>query len=223
MKIYRAEGLPQVEIKSKPNARARRLTLRRDARDGAFTISHPKRTSDREIQRFLDDHSAWIQKHHQPVSKVEIGSTLPFRGTNYEIVEGQKRGVHFDEGMLAVKSPNPSRAIAAYLKTQAQLFAPQRMEEYAAQIGKPITALRWRDPKTRWGSCDTNGVIMLSWRLIMAPDDIFDYVIAHEVAHRVEMNHSDKYWAVVDQIYPDHKSARKWLRNEGKAIQSIIF
>ncbi len=223
MKIYRAESFPQVEIKSKPNARARRLTLRRDARDGRFTVSHPKRISDRDIQRFIDEHSDWIKKHYQPVAKVDIGSNISFRGRNYEIVAGDKRGVHFDEGLLSVKSPNPGRAIAAYLKTQAQLFAPERIDYYADKVGKSVSALRWRDPKTRWGSCDTNGVIMLSWRLIMAPDEVFDYVIAHEVAHRVEMNHSDKYWAVVDQIYPDHKSARKWLRNEGKAIQSIIF
>ncbi len=223
MTVYRAENFPQVEIKGKPNARARRLTLRRDSRTGEFSVSHPKRISQKEIQKFLDTHSEWIAKHYEPVAQVEIGAIVPFRGVNYEIVEGEKRGVQFDEGVLAVKSANPAKSIASYFKTQAQLFAPERIDHYAAQLGKEVNALRWRDPKTRWGSCDSNGVIMLSWRLIMAPDEIFDYVIAHEVAHRVEMNHSDRYWAVVDRIYPDHKAARKWLRTEGKAIQSLIF
>lgn len=223
MKIYRAESFPQIEVKGKPNPRAKRLTLRRDARGGGFTISHPKRTSEREIQRFIDQHGEWIEKHHRPSQTVSIGSHLPFRGAEYEIVEGDKRGVRIDGETFAVNSANPSKSIASFLKTQAQLYAPSRLDHYSALINKPVTALRWRDPKTRWGSCDSNGVIMLSWRLIMAPDAVFDYVIAHEVAHRVEMNHSDRFWNIVADIYPEHKAARAWLRNEGRAIQALLF
>lgn len=223
MTLYTLAELPEVEIKGKPTARARRITLRRDARGGGFTVSHPVRISKKEIQRFLDEHAGWIAKHHQPVEAIDYGHQIPFRGVKYEITEGTKRGVHFDEGVLEVKSPNPSRAIAAFLKTQAQLYAPERLDHYASALNKPVAALRWRDPKSRWGSCDSKGVIMLSWRLIMAPDEVFDYVIAHEAAHLVEMNHSERYWKVLASIYPDHQRARKWLRNEGKAIQSLSF
>lgn len=203
--------------------RARRITLRRSTRDGGFTVSYPTRMAISEVEAFVHAHEGWILKHYKPIDTVKIGSTIPFRGERLTLTQGEKRGVHFHRDDIEIKSPNVGRALAAALKSQAGLFANDRLDHFAKMVGSHVNEIRWRDPKTRWGSCDTKGNIMLSWRLIMTPDWVFDYVIAHEVAHLIHMDHSHRFWNLVEKIYPDQKSARSYLKREGSAIQSISF
>lgn len=82
-------------------------------------------------------------------------------------------------------------------------------------MGKKLGRISLRDPRTRWGSCSGKGDLSFSWRLILAPENVLTYVVAHEVGHLVEMNHSPKYWAVVDGLVEDRKVARKWLKDNG--------
>lgn len=186
-------------------------------------MSYPKRTPISEVEKFVRDHEGWIITHYRPQNILAIGGRLPFRGEELQIEEGEKRGVSFSDAAIRVKSSNPARAIAAALKTQSSLYALERIDHYASLVKSHVNEIRWRDPKTRWGSCDTKGNIMLSWRLIMTPDWVFDYVIAHEVAHLVHMDHSHRFWNLVAEIYPDHLRARAFLKREGSKIQSISF
>ena len=197
--------------------------MRRSARDGGFAVSYPSRMSVRDVEAFVNDHEGWMLKHYKPIETVNLGSTIPFRGETLKVTEGEKRGVRFHGDDIQVKSPNIGRAVAAALKSQASLFANDRLDSFASMVGSHVNEIRWRDPKTRWGSCDSKGNIMLSWRLIMTPDWVFDYVIAHEVAHLIHMDHSHRFWNLVEEIYPDHIRARSYLKREGAAIQSISF
>ena len=223
MKVIELENLPDVRINLKPNTRSRRITLRRSSRDGGFSVSYPSRAPFYEVEKFVRDHEGWIARHFKPVHFIDIGSEIPFRGEMLNIVEGEKRGVRFHGDDLLVKSSNPGRAISAALKSQASLYALDRLDHFAALAKSHVNEIRWRDPKTRWGSCDTKGNIMLSWRLVMTPDWVFDYVIAHEVAHLIHMDHSHRFWNVVEEIYPEHMRARSYLKREGAKIQSILF
>ncbi len=223
MSTIHPQNLPHISIKLRPNSRARRLTLRQSTRDGGFTVSYPKSTRLNEIDAFINTHEGWIRRHYKPTQMVSIGSMLPFRGEDYTIEQGDKRGVRFASEAIYVKSPNVGRALAAALKSQAQIYANAKIDHFANLVGSHVNEIRWRDTKSRWGSCDERGNIMLSWRLIMMPDWIFDYVIAHECAHLVHMDHSHRFWALLEKIYPETPAARTHLRRIGKEIQSIIF
>jgi predicted metal-dependent hydrolase len=99
----------------------------------------------------------------------------------------------------------------------------QASDHYAAKIGRRVTRVTLRDTRSRWGSCTAEGALMYSWRLIMAPPEVLRYVAAHEVAHLVEMNHSNRFWAVVEGLYPGWQTQRAWLRSHGGALHGLRF
>jgi predicted metal-dependent hydrolase len=90
-------------------------------------------------------------------------------------------------------------------------------------LGLPFGRVTLRDTRSRWGSCTSAGDLMFSWRLIMAPSAVLDYVVAHEVAHLAEMNHSDRFWAQVERLFPDHAAPRAWLRRNGAGLHAWDF
>ena len=119
------------------------------------------------------------------------------------------------------KSRDPKAAITAFLKLAAREHLAERSDHHAAQLAVGYNRLVVRDTRSRWGSCSSSGALMYSWRLIMAPDAVSDYVAAHEVAHLVEMNHSAAFWAVVEGLCPDYRTHRLWLRENGGALHAV--
>lgn len=113
--------------------------------------------------------------------------------------------------------------LQAFLKATARDALATSADNHAARLGRTYGRLTLRDTRGRWGSCTSRGDLMFSWRLIMAPDPVLDYVAAHEVAHLVQMNHSPEFWAVVERLYPDHAAARDWLRANGSALHAFRF
>ena len=143
-----------------------------------------------------------------------------------EIVDTARRTgarIRRDGDVLLIPGPEDGwpRQLAAWLKWTARAEAEPAINAYATSVGRPWSRLTLRDPKSRWGSCTADGGIMLSWRLTLAPREVFNYVAAHEVAHLVEMNHSPAFWAVVERLDPDHQTSRAWLRREGAALHRI--
>jgi len=117
---------------------------------------------------------------------------------------------------------SPAR-LKAFLKLQARGRLQVACEFYAERLGRGFGKITLRDTRSRWGSCSANGDLMFSWRLIMAPPEVLDYVAAHEVAHLVEMNHSAAYWDVVRGIYPDYEAPRCWLKANGGLLHRYRF
>ena len=113
--------------------------------------------------------------------------------------------------------------VKAFLKLQARQRLRESTDYYATVLGKPYGKLTLRDTSSRWGSCSTQGNINYSWRLIMAPPTVLKYVVAHEVAHLVQMNHSPQFWAVVERLYPNYANDRDWLKNHGEELHCYQF
>ena len=111
----------------------------------------------------------------------------------------------------------------SFLKFAARDRLAGMSDHYAGLLGRSFAGITLRDPRSRWGSCSARGRLMYSWRLIMAPDAVLAYVAAHEVAHLSEMNHSPRFWAVVDGLYGDTRMPRDWLRREGATLHRYRF
>lgn len=120
------------------------------------------------------------------------------------------------------KTPSEKRLEAIY-RNAAREYFPKRVSHYAHMLGVTYGKISIRDQKTRWGSCSSEGNLSFNWRLILAPPDVLDYVVIHELCHRKEMNHSKDFWALVESLMPDYKECRKWLKKNGRNLTPDIL
>jgi len=212
----------QVRIRRHP--RAKRLTLRISAQGPVLTL--PRRAAMAKARDFLHDHAAWLEeKLHAvpPRIPVMVGRTIPFAGQSLHIVAANDRKASVQDGRLLVPANDPAKATKKFLMDQARQDLTAATIEYASRIDKNFGKITLRDTRSRWGSCTSRGDLNYSWRLIMAPSEVLDYVAAHEVAHLAQMNHSPKYWAIVAKICPDYHVYRNWLRANGAELHRYDF
>ena len=223
-------GSPPVDVHLKRSARARRFSLRVSRLDGKVTLSMPLRAREGEALAFLRGHEAWLRQtlatmpesDRQPVM---IGTRLPVEGRELLLMPGTGRSIRVEGDQLLIPG-DPLAAgarVSAWLKVLARDRLARASTHYAGMVGRSFSSLALRDTRSRWGSCSPEGRLMYSWRLIMAPPAVLDYVAAHEVAHLVEMNHSDAYWAVVERICPGWQRHRSWLRDRGGELHRFRF
>jgi len=221
------EGNPPIEVKLRRSARARRLSLRVSRLDGQVTLTMPNHVPEREGLRFVRDRELWLRGHLetvQPRSDVETGGTIPFRGKVLPIVVGQGRTVRlFDQRIEVPIGSTGAIRLKARLKAEARDALVLASDRFAGRLGRTYTRITLRDTRSRWGSCSAQGALMYSWRLIMCPPEVLDYVAAHEVAHLVEMNHSAAFWDVVAGLMPDYAQHRAWLRRHGHELHRYVF
>ena len=221
-------GSPPVEIVLKRSARARRFSLRVSRLDGRVTLSLPARAREAEAMAFARAQEGWIRETLADMPQragVGIGSVLPVEGRLLLLAPGAGRAVRVEGDSLLIPG-DPAQAGAragAFLRALARERLVAASDRYAAMIGRQVARVTLRDTRSRWGSCAQDGALMYSWRLIMAPASVLDYVAAHEVAHMQEMNHSAAYWAVVERLYPGWQEQRKWLHAEGQALHAFRF
>lgn len=222
------EGDPPIAVELKRNARSRRLSLRVSRLDGRVTLSLPSWTRQAEAVAFAREKEIWIRGQLSHCSEEvipRIGGAVLFEGVEVPVVAGTGRATRYVDGKMLVPG-DPERAparIAAFLKVMARQRLDTACAGYAQNLGLRYNRITLRDTRSRWGSCTTDGNLMFSWRLVMAPVEVLDYVAAHEVSHLVEMNHSAAYWAVVAKIYPDFKAKRGWLRANGTQLHAYRF
>lgn len=222
------QGDPDITVILRKSARARRLTLRISQFDGRVTLTLPTRVSEREALAFAQEKHGWICKHLEAwegTVPVGLGVALPIEGALRDVMAGQGRSVRLEEGTLAVPGVEarvPARALG-FLKARARDRLAAASDHYAARLGRSYSGITIRDTRSRWGSCSSAGKLMYSWRLIMAPPAVLDYVAAHEVAHLAQMNHSPAFWAEVTRIYGPYEGPRKWLRSHGNALHRYRF
>ncbi|MEL7256213.1 MAG: SprT family zinc-dependent metalloprotease, partial [Pseudomonadota bacterium] len=183
---------------------------------------------DKEGLAFAEEKSGWLRKQldRQPdIEAVGLGTELPVEGQTLKILKGSGKRITRDN--LAVYVPGPVDTIAARLQGWLKSHARERLvrasDHYAAQLERTYTRITLRDTRSRWGSCTHQGGLMYSWRLILSPPQVLNYVAAHEVAHLVEMNHSAQFWSTVENIFPDYETPRKWLRENGAALHRYRF
>jgi predicted metal-dependent hydrolase len=219
-------GDPPVEIAVRRSARARRFSLRVSGADGQVTLSLPARARLAEALDFTRSQEDWIRaalaRRPQGMQAVP-GAVVLFEGRALTIAESPVRAPRVEGELLLVPPGQTGARVAAFLKLAARQRLQAACERHAAALGLPFAGITLRDTRSRWGSCTVDGRLMFSWRLIMAPPEVLDYVAAHEVAHLAEMNHSPAFWAVVRGLVPDYEAPRDWLRRNGASLHRYRF
>jgi predicted metal-dependent hydrolase len=216
------------------NERARRLTLRIDAGGQGLRITVPPGLRQGEVEKFLHRHQGWLEQRLAKVPErpqVRPGIKIPFRGVPHLIVhEPGKRGIvsveNDGEGARLVvhgERLHLPRRIADFLKREAKREIEGLVERHTATVGRKARAIRFRDTASRWGSCTSDGTLSFSWRIMMAPPPVINYLVAHEVAHLKEMNHGPKFWKLCQELCPDTERCKAWLKRNGSALQAIQF
>lgn len=206
----------------------RRRSIGLEIDPAGLTVSVPARLPQHEWERILTQKSTWIltrlnemRAHATPPFIWQAGQMLPFFGRQIELaVEHGSARAHpvLAEGMLRVHMPDPHNTealgtrVLQWYRREALAFFQNRVTVYARQLGVEVTRLSLSNARTRWGSCTSTGAIRLNWRLIKAPPPVIDYVVAHELAHRIELNHSPAFWQTVSQICPDYPELRAYLK-----------
>ncbi|PIE06623.1 MAG: zinc metalloprotease [Rhodobacterales bacterium] len=222
-------GDPPIALDIRPSARARRLSLRVSRLDGRVTLTLPEGASRRHALGFAEDKAEWIRRQlaDRPGAERPMpGGVLPFAGVDHQIVTGPGRGVRRVGGTIELPGRDPERSPArllAFLKAEARGALAEAVDRHATTLGVSPKKLTLRDTRSRWGSCSAKGDLMFSWRLIMAPPEVLDYVAAHEVAHLLEMNHSRAFWATVARTCPGYEAPKRWLRQKGEALHRYRF
>lgn len=221
-------GPPRVEITLRRSARARRFSLRVSQLDGRVTLSLPLRAREAEAIAFVRGHEGWIRAALAgvaQVARVGLGTALPLEGRLVTLVSDSGRVPQLVGDSLRVPGPEAQVAVrvAGYLRALARDRLAAASDRHARSLGRAYHSLTLRDTRSRWGSCTAAGGLMYSWRLIMAPPEVLNYVAAHEVAHLVQMNHSAAFWAVVAGLCPGYLSHRRWLKGQGQGLHGYRF
>jgi hypothetical protein len=228
VEALKVEGLPApVEVRRHPTAR--RMTLRVSRTKHAVIMTVPLQCNLADAGNFLHAHLDWVRRHlgavPQPVDFVD-GEIIPFRGTPHRIVFTGERICEFSVRLesepvgvsrivVAGTREGAPRRLVSWLTQQASEELDTRVRFHAQRLGLRPKSIVLRDQSSRWGSCSTTRVLSFSWRLILAPPNVLDYVAAHEVAHLAQMNHGPKFWSLVAKTMPKMEEARAWLRVYG--------
>ncbi len=211
------------------SARARRIGLRIDPVAGDIVITLPPRGSRRTGLSLLREHEAWIAAKLDALPmalRIEDGGIIPVFGRPHQIAHlpGGRGGGAWIEGQI-IHVAGGSEFLARRVRDALRLLARDHFSrlalEKARSAGLKPSAIRVRDTSSRWGSCAPDGALMFSWRLIMAPDFVQDYVVAHEVAHLRHMNHGQQFWALVMALTPHRTKASDWLNQHGQGLLRI--
>ena len=220
-------GEPPIEVAIRCNARARRMVLRVAASSRVPTLTLPPGVALAQARSFLKDHEGWLRRHLAAPGRLPVreGSVLPFGDATLVLRRHPGRGIlRADGALLLPGTPDGfGPRAAAWLREEARRACVAGVDRHVARLGRPVGRVRLADPRARWGSCTAAGDLMFSWRLVMAPSAVLDYVVAHEVAHLAELNHSPRFWVVVRRLCPEFEAPRDWLRRHGAGLHRHDF
>jgi predicted metal-dependent hydrolase len=217
-------------VRVRRHRQARRYTLRINAATREVILTMPPRGSLREAKAFAQRQGGWIAARFHRLPQVipfADGHIVPLRGVSHRIMHrpGVRGTVWIeagagDEGLLCVagEAPHVGRRVGDFLRREALRDLELSSRRAAELLGVNIKRISVRDQSSRWGSCSATGVLSYSWRLILAPPFVLDYLAVHEVAHLVEMNHSPRFWRLVEKVCSDSHRAKAWLDVHGNDL-----
>jgi hypothetical protein len=214
-------------VRVRRHRQARRYTLRIQSATREVILTIPPRGTLKEAREFAQQHGSWIAARLGRLPEAvpfADGVVVPLRGVPHRIAH--RRGVRgtvwtetdtSGEPVLCVagNAPHIDRRVGDFLRREARRDLETASLRFAAELGVAVRRVTVRDQASRWGSCSTTGMLSFSWRLILAPPHVLDYLAAHEVAHLIEMNHSARFWRLVQRLCPDHERAKVWLDVHG--------
>lgn len=220
----------EMPVEIRRSARSKRYALRVSLTRRVVVLTLPLRADLKKATLFAERHADWIrQKLDQLPQAVPLrdGSIIPFRGIPHKIKATGRRGAQVlisqdETGMAMLDVPGDpafcARRLRDFFQKQARQDLQKAVDHYARIMDVNIAGLTLRDSKSRWGSCSAAGRLNFSWRLILAPPYVLDYLAAHEMAHRKEMNHSARFWTLLDRLTPHVAAAEHWLKTEGTSL-----
>ena len=219
----------QIEIHKLVRSKRRTIALIVE-RDGTLTVRAPMRVSKTDIESFIREQTNWILRCQAAMKEVidipkkeyVTGETFLFLGSSFDLklVLPQRPSLQFDNGFSISQAAQPKgeQAFTRWYKQRAFEIISERAREYAGRYGFEPKRVKITSARTRWGSCSPDGTLNFAWRLVMAPLDVIDYVVVHELGHLRVKNHSKKFWKVVESILPEYKKQRTWLRENGEKL-----
>ncbi len=208
------------------HGRARRLTLRLDARGDGVVVTIPERASFADGVALARRHSAWVAERVESRPqrlRFADGVVLPLRGIDHEIrhLVGATGRIRVEDGRIVVAGQEDSlpARLEAWLRREARRDLEDQVRRLAPVVGRPVGRIGVRDTRSRWGSCSAAGNLSFSWRLILAPSPVLAYVAAHELAHLAHRDHGTRFWALAARLYGEGMAdARAWLRKNGPGL-----
>lgn len=220
-------GIP-ARVRWRRSSRARRVALRIDPKGGEIVITLPPRGSRRAGLALLSGHETWLVERLAALPaaiRIAEGSEIPVFGRPHRIVHDPdlRGGASVDRATIRIAGRPEflARRVRDALRDLALREFARMAREKAARFSTRPASVRVKDTTTRWGSCAADGTLMFSWRLIMAPPFVQDYVVAHEVAHLRHMNHGPAFWRLAEELTPHRAAATTWLTTEGPGLLRI--
>jgi len=214
-----------VPVRLRRHGGAKRIILRLDRRGEGVVVTLPNRVPESEGLAWAEGQRAWIAKHlcNLPVRKLFVdGAVVPPGGAPHVVcyMEGARRGVWAEDGQIFVsgRPEHLARRLTDWLRDEARRRLNTAVTDATDRLGKAAGRITVRDTRSRWGSCAANGNLSFSWRLVMAPEYVLEYVAAHEVAHLREAHHGPAFWRLVDELTSHAKAGRQWLRRHGEGL-----
>lgn len=200
---------------------ARRMTLR--VSDAGVRLTVPPRVPAARVDAFLRAQAAWVAEQRALLAPVAPplapGDRLAWLDEELVLVTRPARRAERREGALLMPPGDLDRRVERWYRDEALRLASTRSHALAERLGARVAGVSVRDPRTRWGSCAATGRLSFSWRLVLAPGAVLDYVVAHEVCHLLRPDHSPAFWALLEEALPGHATARRWLREHGILLQ----
>lgn len=215
-----------VPLRLRVNRRARRLIVRVDP-TGRVLVTAPSKRAAPEAIAFARSRALWIKAQLDRMGPVPFcdGAIIPYRGRPLRLVHrpgdhGLLSGIDSGEATLFIggEVAHLNRRVVDWLKREARKAIMDCVDRHTDKLGVSRGRIVIRDPSTRWGSCSSGGGLSFSWRLILAPPEMLDYVVAHECAHLIHMNHSRRFWRLVESLGHDAAAARLWFAEHGPSL-----
>ncbi len=226
------------QVKTRSNAKTVRYRIGLDC---VLQITVPPRLPMRQVKELISEREEWIVKSYdrqkslvqaiQPKVDVTDGGSVPFLGGELNVSitreESQKITLMMEGETLFIRAGfahtdyHIKSALALWYKAMARRELLKRTQEWATRIGVEFKKLFIKDQKTRWGSCSSQGNVNFNYHLVMAPGEVVDYVVIHELCHLIHPNHSQEYWTAVARYCPEYKKAKKWLKEEGPTLKFV--
>ena len=231
--FFRLEGRV-VSIKFRRNPRAKKIVLRllrarKVEEEDGIVVTLPLGLNKKDGIRFAEEKKSWIAQNISKLPSLiifEDGALVPYMGIEHKIVHQPniKHGVWRDDAFIYVSGRREflGRRLKNWFKREAYKIITTYVIDKTRLTNKRVGKISIRDTRSRWGSCSSSSNLSFSWRLIMAPEFVLDYVVAHEVAHTLEHNHSANFWKLTRELCGDMEKAKAWLKNYGELLHRYI-
>jgi predicted metal-dependent hydrolase len=213
-------AVTEYSLRRSPRARRVRVTV--DG-DGAVSVTLPRRASKREADAAVRELAPWIERRRRALARAaaEVArtpGTVPFLGAELRVVREPRNRAHRRGNELLVPARDSQGAIERWYRRTARAEIRPRLDAATARAGVTYSGLTIRGQRTRWASCSATGSMSFNWRLLLAPEPVLDYVVEHEVCHLEVMDHSPRFWGLLESRVPDWRDHAGWLRRYGSTL-----